>query len=69
MNDARYLIANYCFAFVAIFINISSYYVRIDLIYKRMLLSKSLSRLLLNLSLNDDLQQTLDLIRYLLSNL
>ena len=73
MDDARYLITSYCFAFVIIFSNVSLYYVRIDLICERMLLSKSLLKLLLklllNLLLNDDSQQTLNLIRHLLSNL
>ena len=69
MNDARYLIASHCFAFVAVFLNVSSYYVYIDLICERMLLLRSLLKLLLNSSLNDDSQQTLNFIRHLLLNL
>ena len=68
MNDARYLTASHCLAFTVLFLNVSSYYVRIDLICERMLLLRSLSRLLLNSSSNDDSQQTLYFIRYLLSD-
>ena len=69
MNDARYLIASHFPAFVAVFSNVSSYYARIDLICERMSLSRSLLKLLLNSSSNDDSQQTLDFIRHLLSDL
>ena len=69
MNDARYLIASYCFAFVAVFLNVLSYYVHIDLICERMSLLKLLSKLLSSSLLNDDSQQTLNFIRHLLSNL
>ena len=69
MSDARYLIASHCFAFAVVSSDASSYHARIDLIYKRMSLLKSLSKLLLNLSSNDDSQQTLNFIHYLLSNL
>ena len=69
MNNVRYLIASHCFAFVIAFSNVSLYYVRIDLICERMSLSKSLLKLLLSSSSNDNSQQTLNLIRHLLSNL
>ena len=69
MNDVQYLIANHCFAFAVVSSNVSLYYVFIDLIYERMSLSKSLSKLLSSSSSNDDSQQTLNLIRHLLSNL
>ena len=69
MNNVRYLIASHCFVFAAVSSNVSSYYVHINLICERMSLSRSLLKLLLNSSLNDDLQQTLNLIRHLLSNL
>ena len=68
MSDARYLIANHCLAFAAAFSNVSSYNVRINLIYERMSLLKSLLKLLLNSSLNDDSQQTLNFIHHLLSD-
>ena len=68
MNDARYLIASHCFAFAVIFLNVSLYYVYINLIYKRMSLLRSLLKLLSSLSLNDDLQQTLNFIHHFLSD-
>ena len=68
MSDARYLTANHYLAFVTVLSNASLYYVRIDLICERMSLSKSLLKLLSSSSLNDDSQQTLNLIRHLLSN-
>ena len=69
MNDARYLIASHCFTFVIVFSNVLLYYVYIDLICKRISLSKLLLKLLLSSSLNDDLQQTLNFILHLLTNL
>ena len=68
MNDVQYLITNHCFAFVIVSLNISFNYARINLICERILLSKSLLRLLLNSLLNDNSQQTLNFIRHLLSN-
>ena len=69
MNNARYLIASHCFAFAVTSLNLSLYYVRINLIYERMSLSKLLLKLLLNLLSNDDSQQTLNFIHHLLLNL
>ena len=61
--------ASHCSAFVAVFFDASSYYARTDLICERMSLSRSLSRLLSSSSSNDGSQQTLNLIRHLLSGL
>ena len=69
MNNVQYLIANHCPAFAAVSLNVLSYYIHIDLICERMSLSKSLLRFLSSSLLNDDSQQTLNLIRHLLSNL
>ena len=69
MNNVQYLIASHCFAFVTVFSNVLLYYVRIDLICKRISLLKSLSKLLSSSSSNDDSQQTLNFICHLLSDL
>ena len=69
MNDVRYLIANHCFAFAAVFSHVSLYYICIDLICERMSLSKSLLKLLSSSLLSDDSQQTLNFIHHLLSDL
>ena len=68
MNDAQYLIASHYPAFAAVLSNISLYYIHIDLICERMSLSRSLSKLLLSSSSNDDSQQTLNFIHHLLSD-
>ena len=68
MSDIQYLITNHYYAFAVVFSNVSSYYARIDLIYKRMSLLKLLLKLLSSLSSSDDSQQTLDFIYHLLSN-
>ena len=69
MSDIQYLIANHCFVFAATFSNALLYYARIDLICERMLLLKSLLGLLSSSLLSDNLQQTLNFIRHLLSKL
>ena len=56
MNNDQYLIASHCSAFVIVSSNVSLYYARIDLICKRMSLLKSLLRLLLSLSISNNLQ-------------